>query len=174
MRRFSSYGPIDTDLHYYAPRKALLAHAYTQLMGEEPEKGGHYITVWAPRQTGKSWTMQQILFKLRQDERFDAVKINLETVKTETDLSVVLSYISTKLTGWLGKEPVQATTANEFEELFTRDALGKPLVLILDEFDALQEHIISGVVGVFATFTPVVAMIRALRRKKHIGCMVWP
>lgn len=149
MRKFSSYGPIDTDLHYYAPRKALLAHAYTQLMGEEPERGGHYITVWAPRQTGKSWTMQQILFKLRQDERFDAVKINLETVKLENDLSVVLSYISTKLTGWLGKESVKATTVNEFEELFTRDTLNKPLVLILDEFDALQEHIISGVVGVF-------------------------
>jgi len=57
MRKFSSYGPIDTDLEYYAPRKELIAKARTQLLGEDPQKGGHYITVWAPRQTGKSWTL---------------------------------------------------------------------------------------------------------------------
>ncbi|MCP4108110.1 MAG: hypothetical protein GY749_21615, partial [Desulfobacteraceae bacterium] len=55
MRKFSSYGPVDTDLHYYVPRKELVDRAYTQLKGVIPDKGGHYITVWAPRQTGKTW-----------------------------------------------------------------------------------------------------------------------
>ena len=131
MRKFSSYGPIDTDLHYYAPRKALLAHAYTQLMGDDPEKGGHYITVWAPRQVGKTWTMQQILFQLRRDDRFDAVKINLETVKMEPDLGTVLSYISKHLTERLGKEPFAATNPEAFEQVFTRNILEKPLILFL-------------------------------------------
>ena len=54
MRRFSSYGPLRPNLHYYAPRDALLESAYTQLIGEIPDEGGHYITVWAPRQTGKT------------------------------------------------------------------------------------------------------------------------
>ncbi|MDQ1353749.1 MAG: hypothetical protein QG657_4056, partial [Acidobacteriota bacterium] len=31
MRRFSSYGPVDPDLHYYAPRKELIDKAYAQL-----------------------------------------------------------------------------------------------------------------------------------------------
>ena len=53
MKRFSSYGPIDTDLHYYAPRKELIDKAYTRVVGENRDKGGHYITVWAPRQCGK-------------------------------------------------------------------------------------------------------------------------
>ena len=44
MRQFSSYGPVDTDLHYYVPREALIQEAYTQLMGENPNKGGHFIT----------------------------------------------------------------------------------------------------------------------------------
>jgi hypothetical protein len=50
MRRFSSYGLIDTDLHYYAPRTELIDRTASQLLGENPEKGGHYMTVWAPRQ----------------------------------------------------------------------------------------------------------------------------
>jgi predicted AAA+ superfamily ATPase len=54
-------------LHYYAPRKALIAGAFTQLVGENPSEGGHYITVWAPRQTGKTWVMQEILFQLKKN-----------------------------------------------------------------------------------------------------------
>ncbi|MCP4149278.1 MAG: hypothetical protein GY757_16135 [bacterium] len=44
MRRFSSYGPIDTDMHYYAPRKEICDRTYSQLVGENPDKSGHYIT----------------------------------------------------------------------------------------------------------------------------------
>ncbi len=61
MRRFSSYGPIDSDLHYFAHRKGLIDKAYTQLVGNVPGKGGHCITIWAPRQTGKTWVMQEVL-----------------------------------------------------------------------------------------------------------------
>ncbi len=49
MRKFSSYGPIDQELHYYVPRQRLIAEAIQELKGENPNKGGHYITVWAPR-----------------------------------------------------------------------------------------------------------------------------
>ncbi|MBF0235292.1 MAG: hypothetical protein HQK65_20000, partial [Desulfamplus sp.] len=55
MRTFSSYGPLNPRLHYYAPRKELLDFGYSQLVGNSPEEGGHYITVWGSRQTGKSW-----------------------------------------------------------------------------------------------------------------------
>jgi hypothetical protein len=88
MRRFSSYGPIDTEAHYYTPRKKLIERAYTQLMGENTKKDGHYITVWAPRQCGKTWVMQQVLFRLQKDSRFDVLKINLEHLKYETDARV--------------------------------------------------------------------------------------
>ena len=73
MRRFVSYGPINTKLHYYAPRVELINRAYNHLVGENPGEGGHYITVWAPRQTGKTWVMRQILLKLQQDPRFHTV-----------------------------------------------------------------------------------------------------
>lgn len=76
MRTFSSYGQIYTELNYYAPCTELIERAYTQLLGETPEEGGHYIMVWAPRQTGKSWVMQQILFRLRADERYAVLKFD--------------------------------------------------------------------------------------------------
>ncbi len=45
MPKFSSYGPVNTKLHYYAPRKELVGGAFTQMLGENPDEGGHYITV---------------------------------------------------------------------------------------------------------------------------------
>lgn len=149
MRRFSSYGQIDTDLHYYAPRQELIDHAYTQLMGEYPDKGGHYITVWAPRQTGKSWVMQQILFRLRADERYDVLKISVEHLKMETDVNSIVQAIAQEILHGLQKTPVPVNNLKEFETIFQRNVLEKPLVLILDEFDALPEPAISGLVGIF-------------------------
>jgi len=60
MRKFSSYGPVDRELHYYVPRQELVDGAFQQLLGDDPNKGGHYITVWAPRQTGKTWIMREV------------------------------------------------------------------------------------------------------------------
>ena len=40
MRKFSSYGPVDPEIHYYVPRQALVDFAYQQLLGDNPDKGG--------------------------------------------------------------------------------------------------------------------------------------
>ncbi|MCP4132884.1 MAG: AAA family ATPase [bacterium] len=149
MRKFSSYGPVDPDLNYYAPRKELIDKAHSQLIGEEFKKGGHYITVWAPRQTGKSWVMQEVLLKLQADERFDVVKLNLEHLKTEDDVSKILISISAFIMEKLGKKEIKADTQEKFMSIFKKDILDKPLVLIIDEFDALAEDAISAIVGVF-------------------------
>ncbi len=45
MRKFFFYGPLNTKLHYYAPRKELIDQALVQMLGESPDEGGHYITV---------------------------------------------------------------------------------------------------------------------------------
>ena len=149
MRKFSSYGPIDKDLYYYAPRTELIDHAVLQLLGKNPEKGGHYITVWAPRQTGKTWTMHEAVLKLREDKRFDILKIELETIKMEEDIGEVLTYIEDDIVRRLNRKPVGADTPQKFEKLFLKGALDKPLILILDEFDALSEDAISAIVGSF-------------------------
>ena len=38
MCKFSYYGPLDPELHYYAPRKELINKVFSQLIGDNPEK----------------------------------------------------------------------------------------------------------------------------------------
>ena len=40
MRKFSSYGPVNTKLHYYVPRAQLIDRACEQLIGQDPQEGG--------------------------------------------------------------------------------------------------------------------------------------
>lgn len=149
MRKFCSYGPINTKLHYYAPREALIENALTQLLGEHPEEGGHYITVWAPCQTGKTWVMQQALFRLQKDDHFDVVKLQLEHLGNEEDVNRVAADIGRSILEALGKPPQPITTLRDFQEIFTTGGLSKPLILILDEFDILAPPILSQIVRIF-------------------------
>lgn len=63
MRRFHSYGPVNCKRHFCVPRQAIIEHCIAELIGE-PDEGGHYFTIWTPRQTGKTWLMRQILTEI--------------------------------------------------------------------------------------------------------------
>lgn len=149
MRRFVSYGPINTKLHYYVPRKELISKAYNHLVGENPCEGGHYITVWAPRQTGKTWIMQQILSQLQQNQQFHALVINLENLKDEKDPGKIINTIAEEIGHGLNKNFSGITTQVKFQKIFKNDVLDKPLILILDEFDALEKKAINALVSTF-------------------------
>lgn len=149
MRRFSSYGPIDTEQHYYVPREASIEKAYHQLTGYDPRRGGHYFTVWAPRQAGKTWVMQQILHKLRDKKQFDVLKINLEILKDRKNPADIFEIIAKEIGEGLGKTFTGIDSQDKFQDIFLKDVLQKPLILILDEFDAIIEEGITAVVSAF-------------------------
>ena len=149
MRRFFSYGPLDKDLHYFVPRTELIDDIYSRLIGEDPQKNGHYITVWGPRQTGKTWLMQQVLARLQADERFDVLKINLESLKYETDAIKIAGKIAEKISGMLKIELPLVTDQDQFQGIFKNGILNRPVILILDEFDALPEVAIGFLVSAF-------------------------
>ena len=149
MRRFSSYGPVDVEMNYYAPRTGLIEKTSFQLIGENPQKGGHYFTVWAPRQTGKTWLMQQILFRLKNDERFDVLVINLERLKDENNVKRILETIAAIIGEGLGKRFKGINTQHKFQEIFKNGVLDKPLLLVLDEFDSLAEKAINTLTSTF-------------------------
>ncbi len=153
MRKFSSYGPVDTTLHYYVPRQVLIEEALIQLVGENPDKGGHYLTVWAPRQQGKTWVMVQTLQRLRQEKqfaRFDTVVLSFEHLKMEPDVKRVVQFIVRQIARYLGLEAMRTEVKlDQLYDVFEQGYLKKPLILIFDEFDALAEEAISGIVGVF-------------------------
>ncbi|MBN1486779.1 MAG: AAA-like domain-containing protein [Anaerolineae bacterium] len=149
MRRFWSYGPIDKESHYYVPRQDLIDYIYTQLVGTSLSRSGHYITVWAPRQTGKTWIMQQVLWELHKDERFDVLKLNLEHLKMVEDVDRIAQWLGQEIAQQLKLQELTVSSLDKLPEVFRGGYLKKPLILILDEFDALAEDAISGLAGMF-------------------------
>ena len=148
MRRFSSYGCVSKKLHYYVPREELIMHACHQLVGDMDE-GGHYITVWAPRQCGKSWLMREVLWRLWEDDRFEVLKLNLEHLKMMTDADKIAAAVGRDLIRKLNVENASVSGMDDFHTLFLNGVMKKPLILIMDEFDALTEEAIAGFAGTF-------------------------
>lgn len=149
MRRFSSYDPINTDLDYYAPRTELIDKGYTQLIGRIPDENGNYFTVWAPRQCGKTWLLQQIVEKIRQTEQYHVAILTLELAKEEKNEDSIVSILLEKLqTAYSLKFPA-IKKISEIPSLFTKTYFNKPVILVLDEFDALEEEWINRIVAVF-------------------------
>ncbi len=166
MRKFSSYGPVSTGSHYYVPRESLIRQACVQLLGENPDEGGHFITVWAPRQRGKTWVMQQTLHRLRREDHFDTMALSLQHLRSQPDVNKIVQSIASEIVQRLGLADVQTNfladdghstlahlavhgSLDQFHHIFKKGHLQKPLILILDEFDALAEEAISGIVDVF-------------------------
>ena len=147
MRRFHSYGPVDPEINFCVPRRELVEQGCRQLLGEEVRKGGHYITVWAPRQTGKTWIMNEITRQLGRKSDFDAVKLDLEQLRDQSDPGELLRVIARDLGRKLGRDFSGVKNQDDFQALFEKGVLEKPLVLVLDEFDALCEDGINAVVG---------------------------
>jgi len=149
MRKFSSYGPVDKDLHFYVPREALIQKAYAHLVGESPEKGGHYVTVWAPRQRGKTWVMNEVFYRLMKDERFRVLSLSVEYLKMQNDTQRIVQSLAEKIIKDLKLKNISVRTPDEFHILFLKEVIERPLILIIDEFDALPEEAISGLSGIF-------------------------
>ena len=152
MRRFSSYGPIDTATEYFVPRTTLIDETLGQLVGENPDRTGHYITIWAPRQRGKTWVLQQVLRRIWDDEAyagFDVAKVNLQTPLDDDNPLSVAKYILSDLGRRLKVKLPQPQTMEEFEQCFSRTFLNKPLILILDEFDAISHKNITAMIKSF-------------------------
>lgn len=95
--------------------------------------------------------MQQILFRLQEDLRFDVLKINLENLKEENNVGVIIQTIAEEIGEVLNKDFAAGgiDTTTKFQGIFKKGVLDKPLILILDEFDALAEEGINAVVGAF-------------------------
>ncbi|MCP4152803.1 MAG: hypothetical protein GY757_34035, partial [bacterium] len=72
-----------------------------------------------------------------------------ETLKSQTDTVKVINVIVRDIFKQLGEKPVTIESAEDFTEIFSRETLDKPLILILDEFDALKKEVIHDIVGIF-------------------------
>ena len=80
-RRFHSYGPVNEARHFVVPRRGLVDNLVHHLVGD-PADGGHYFTVWAPRQTGKTWLVRRARKEItrRYGNRFQTGIISMQGV----------------------------------------------------------------------------------------------
>lgn len=149
MRRFSSYGPVNPKLHYFVPREELVNKAYDSLIGKKSVEGGHYITVWAPRQCGKSWLMLETVEKIKKSGQYEAAIISMERAKKVSEEKEVLEIFIKKLNTAFNRSLPSIQSIRELPDIFTQQFFEKPVILILDEFDALDERIINSFAGIF-------------------------
>ncbi len=149
-RKFSSYGPIDKDLHYYVPRQVWVDQIYQEL-GADPTKGAHYLTVWAPRQQGKTWLLLEVVKRLKAEGNFEVAFASMQSAKDVTRPEDVLSILVSHLRYYFNPQIPEITRWQELPSLFTRPYFEKPVILILDEFDALHEEFINKFANEFRT-----------------------
>jgi hypothetical protein len=137
-------------LHYYAQREELIRSGYNNLVGENPTEGGCYINVWAPRQTGKSWLMQEVVQKVKQTNAYEIGIISLEPLKTEKNEKEIITLFIHKIAEVFQKKQLpEITKIRDISFLFTKKYFQKPVILIIDEFDSLEEDFINGFASIF-------------------------
>ena len=148
-RRFSSYGPVNTKTEYSVPRTEIVNKTILQLVGENPENGGHFFTVWAPRQTGKTWVMWQTLYRFQSEGIYTVVCMSVgimrDILEEDRHFPVFKRLFETEL-----KRTIPELNCwDDLKTILTKPFFEKPLVWIIDEFDALPSHIITNLVNIF-------------------------
>lgn len=158
MRRFHSYGPVDCRYHFCVERRELVESCLNQLVGV-PEEGGHYFTIWAPRQTGKTWLMRQVTQEIAQryGDQFTALNVsfgNLRGLDDAPNLQGDQVKFPQALGGILKAAlPGRPDVGNweGFVQLFAREVglWDRPLILLIDEADTAPPLLLDWIVGRF-------------------------
>jgi hypothetical protein len=154
MRHFNSYGPVDAQDHFCVQRQALITQGVEQLIGN-PKKGGHYFTIWAPRQTGKTWLMRQLELNINQQypDEFTVFNFSLGDLRgisfpeKPADFPPIFGEL---LQESFPGEPV-VKTWKQFGQLFSKKKglWDRPLILLIDEVDTLPLSLLDMMVAQF-------------------------
>ncbi len=154
MREFFSYGPVDVEDHFYVPRTELIEQCSDQLVGKS-EKRGHYFTIWAPRQTGKTWIMRQVRDRIeaRFGKKFIVGTMSVQGVIMEEDDPVdsFLDKIPLLFKETFRIKIERPMDWEKFKELFDPNdgPFDRPVILFIDEFDSLPPKVIDRLVTMF-------------------------
>ncbi len=86
MKQFHSYGPVNEKYHFAVKRNEMISSCLKNLVGA-PGEDGHFFTIWAPRQTGKTWLMRQVAKEIenRCPDRFLIIKMSCQGIVMNED-----------------------------------------------------------------------------------------
>jgi len=156
MRRFHSYGPVDEDIHFSVPRTDIVQQYLDQLIGH-PKKGGHYFTVWAPRQTGKTWLTRQIVQEIKAlyPDQYEILSFSLGVLRgisipKDQNSDEIPKSFSDIISEKFPNEP-NVKDWKEFRDMFsrTKGLWDRPLIMLIDEVDTLPSFWLDVLVGQF-------------------------
>ena len=149
MRFFTTEGPVNCSDHYCLPPLARIN--LEEIRGLIAQK--KYFLLHAPRQTGKTSCLLALADLLNREGTYLCVYANIETAQAlREDVDRAITVIVSEIAHWAGlisgEETVPALAravladtppARALGTFLTRwcQQLGKPLVLLLDEVDAL-------------------------------------
>ena len=154
MRRFHSYGPVNEKIHFTVRREKLIERCFDNLIGE-PEEGGHYFTIWAPRQTGKTWLMRQVKKRIEEKhgDKFIIGTMSMQGISLKENDPPEAFFFRVPL---LFKRffKISVEKPDDWEKLgslFSNEMefFKKPLILFIDEFDKLPPEVIDQLVSMF-------------------------
>jgi len=154
MRRFHSYGPVNSRYHFCVQRKELVNMCSSSITGKDGEDG-HYFTIWAPRQTGKTWLMQQVKNKIEEEfqSRFILGTMSMQGVvlKEEGPEDGFLNKIPKIMLDAFNLEIPVPPTWEDWALLFhkSKGLFNRPVILFIDEFDSLPPKVIDRLVTLF-------------------------
>jgi len=129
----------------------LVEQCVAQLI-DNPEKGGHYFTIWAPRQTGKTWLMRQVKQEITQryGEQVTVCNFSFDDLRgienTDTFPKPLRDILQTALPG-----APQVQEWNDFVQLFARKGglWDRPLILLIDAIDTAPLWLLDLLLGHF-------------------------
>lgn len=153
MRQFHSYGPVDMRFHFGVERKELVERCVHQLVGH-PDEGGHFFTIWSARQCGKTWLMRRAMTEIRTryGDQFAIGFFSMQGLLKDSDGDrVFLDSVPLIFREGFGRDIAAPTTWTDWRRLFAREVgfFDRPLILLIDEFDALPPSIIDALVNGF-------------------------
>ncbi len=157
MRFFNTSGPIKPDKNYFIPPLERLDRSEVlQLIEQE-----RYFVLHAPRQTGKTSVLIALRDELNSTGRYRAAYINVESAQVarddiETGMRAVLTKLAVEAESRLNDSFVRdiwqdvLSSAGAFEVLSETlrrwsEADSRPLILMIDEIDALSGDMLISV-----------------------------
>jgi hypothetical protein len=121
-----------------------------------PEKGGHYFTIWAPRQSGKTWLMRRVKAEIenRYKDRFIVAAMSMQGIilKESDPEEAFLTKVPQLIWETFDQEPAEPPESWErYKALFSRKngLFDRPVILFIDEFDSLPAGVIDRLVTLF-------------------------
>ena len=149
MRFFNTAGPIMTDIHYYVPPLERIDLDEVLMLIQQKK----YFVMHAPRQTGKTSALLALMDELNSSGRYRSLYVNVEIGQAAREdvgeaMRAILSQLASRAERFLGDRIVKEVWREAFEEGGPHSALqevltrwaaadAKPLVLMIDEIDAL-------------------------------------